>query len=205
MSCPHHSLYRINSGVVAPSPRGSAPSAAGLDEEDGTETASGDRGYSGASSGSGSANSRVPPEGGGATLGAATGVTVTAGSKLGVAVCGMGGIARSSIPWSINTSRMRAALFRELWSSLTHMYMCVKYLPGVALPTAIRKARATSSGGLEKAPQPAADTIRRLHVLVFAASRTDPHNRTRGSNRPGVRIACPSLLKWKAARTGHGP
>ena len=195
MSWPHHSLYRINSGVVAPSPRGSAPSATWLDEEDGTESASGDRGYSGASSGSGSTISREPPEGVGASRGRSTGARAGVGAELGVAVCGIGGIARSSIPWSINTSRMRAALFRELWSSFTHMYMCVKYLPGVALPTAVRKARATSSGGLEKAPQPAADTIRRLHMLVLAASRTDPHSRTRDWNSPGVRIACPSLLK----------
>ena len=195
MAWPHHSRCRINSGVVAPSPRGSAPSAARLAEEDGTDTASGDRGYSGAPSGSGSASSREPPEGPGPTGGGCTGVGTSAGGGLGVCTCGIGGIACSSIPLSIRTSRMRATLFRELWSSMTHMYMCVKYVPGDVLPTAVRKARATTSGGLEKAPQPAADTIRRLHVLVFAASRTDPHNRTRDWNRPGVRIACPSLLK----------
>ena len=105
MACPHHSLYRISSGVVAPSPRGSTPSAAGLDEEDGTEAASGDRGYSGASSGSGSAISRVPPAGTGARQGRSTGVAAGALSVLAAAVEHLG--PQEAPAWAINAAGER--------------------------------------------------------------------------------------------------
>ena len=129
---PHHSLYRCNSGVVAPSPLGSAPRAA--DEDEVTETASGDRGNSGWPSGSGSATSR-PPESTvvtGPMVGAERvrgplprvpgelGGTGAAGVLLACPP-GIGGMARSSIPFSIKTPRMRATLFLELRSSMTHM------------------------------------------------------------------------------------
>jgi len=77
--------------------------------------------------------------------------------------------------------------------------MWVRQLPVVVLVTAVRKARATSSGGFENAPHPAAETTSWLHALCFAASRIALHNWTRDSYRPGVFLACPSLLKWKAA------
>ena len=130
---PHHSLYRCNSGVVAPSPLGSAPKAA--EEDEVTETASGDRGNSGWPSGSGSATSRTP-----GSIAAVPGPVTGAEGALGpplrvptelrgtgaadvVLACppGIGGIARSSIPLSTKIPRMRATLFLELWSSITHM------------------------------------------------------------------------------------
>ena len=130
---PHHSLYPCNSGVVAPSPLGSAPKAIDVDES--TETASGDRGNSGWQSGSGSAIPRIP-ECVAAGPGPVTGTEEALGPPLrilagvggtgavdAVLACpfGIGGIARSSIPLSTRIPQMRATLFLELWSSMTHM------------------------------------------------------------------------------------